>query len=130
VDQVDIDVIGAEVPQALFERRKDARSAAVAAIGRLRIADAGLGDETHVAPAIAERAGERLLGDAHPIGLGGVEAVDTRIEGALHGTIELRRVDCAVGAGDLPAAEADGGDLPMGATELPVFHRVSSHTHQ
>jgi hypothetical protein len=56
---------------------------------------------------------ERLLGDAHAVGLGGIEAVDAGIEGTVHGLIELRGVDGAVCAADLPAAEADSGNLEV-----------------
>ena len=117
----------ARLRQALLERGHDPRAAAVASIGCLRVADADLGDETDVAPAGTKRACKRLLGDAHAVGLGGIEAVDSGIERAVHGLVELRRVDRTVGAADFPAAEADGGNLQVRATELPVFHGVSSY---
>ncbi len=120
--EIDVDVIGFEIAQALFERGHDALPAAVAAVGRLRVADADLGDEADIAPARPERAGERLLGDAHAVGFGRVEAIDAGIERAMHRLVELRGVDRAVGAADFPAAKADGGDFQIGAAELSVFH--------
>ena len=120
-------MIGGEIRQALLERGHDPHAAAVAAIGCLRVADADLGDEADVPPAGTERPCERLLGDAHAVGLGGIEAVDSGIERAVHGLVELRRVDRAIGAADFPTAEANGGNLQVRAAELPVFHGVSSH---
>lgn len=59
MDEIDIDVISAEVRQALLERGHDPRVTAVAAIGRFRIADADLGDEADIASAGTERAAAR-----------------------------------------------------------------------
>ena len=122
VDEIDIDVISDEICQTLVERGHDPCAAAVAAIGRLRIANADLGDEADVAAAGTERSGERLLGDTHAVGFGGVEAIDPGIERAMHRLFELRRIDRAIGAADFPAAKAYGGNLDGRSAELPEFH--------
>jgi hypothetical protein len=124
VDQIHVDVIGGEMPQALLERGRDPRAAAVATVRCFRIADADLGDETDVASPGAESAGEHLLGNAHAVGFCGIEAVDAGIESVVHGLVELRSVDWAIGAADFPTTEANRGHLPVGATELPIFHGV------
>ena len=122
VDEIDIDVISGEIGQTLLERGHDPCAATVAAIGCLRIADADLGNEADVASTGTERPGERLLGDAHAVGFGGVEAIDPSVECAMHRLFELRRIDRAIGAADFPAAKAYGGNLDVRSAELPVFH--------
>ena len=109
--EINVDVIRIEVAQALFERSHDPRSAAVTTIGGLGIADPDLGYEADIAPASTQRMGERPLGNAHAVGLGGIETVDTGIERAVHGLVKLLRVDRAVGPADFPAAKANGGDF-------------------
>jgi hypothetical protein len=46
------------------------------------------------------------------------------------GAFELSYVDRPIGAADFPATETDCGDFHIGATKLPIFHRVASHTRQ
>ena len=78
VHQVNIDMIGVEIAQTLLDRGHDARAAAVAAIGRLGITDADLGDDADIAPARTESATQRLLGNAHAVGFSGIETVNAR----------------------------------------------------
>ena len=130
MDQVDFHVIGAKVAQALLDRSHDPRAAAVAAVRRLGVADADLGHERDFCPPRPQRAAERLLGYAHTIRLGGVEAVDARIERAMNGPFELSRINRAVGATDFPAAKTDCGNVQVRTAKLAIFHRVSPHTRQ
>ena len=67
---------------------------------------------------------ERALRRAHAVALGGVEAVDAEVERAADRAAELRLLDVAVAAADLPAAEADGRDVEPGPSERSMFHRV------
>src|SRR5262249_14247391 len=66
---------------------------------------------------------ERPLRSPHAVSLGGIEAVDAEVEGAVDGARELGFFDVAVAARDLPAAEPDGRDLEPGPAERSVFHR-------
>ena len=59
---------------------------------------------------------------AHAVALGGVEAVDAEVERTTDGPVELRLLDVAVAAADLPAAEADGRDLEAGLPERSELH--------
>src|ERR1019366_1542577 len=111
VHEIDIDMIGVEIAQTLLDRSHDPLGAAVAAIGRFGIADADFGDQAHIAPARTQSTGQRLLGNPHPVRLSGIETVDARVECAVHGPVELRRIDRAISTADFPAAEANGGDF-------------------
>ena len=75
---------------------------------------------------VAERLPERALRRAHAVALGGVEAVDAEVERPADGAAELRLLDVAVAAADLPAAEADGRDVESRPSERSKFHRVPS----
>ena len=78
VDEIDIDIVGIERLEALFDRLHHALAAAVAVVRQIRISDAELGrDDSFLAPR-SERFGQRLLRRAHAIGLGGIEAVESR----------------------------------------------------
>src|SRR4029450_5524143 len=57
--------------------------------------------------------------------LGCVDAVDAWCEPPPAATCELRLLDFAVPAADLPAAEADGRDLEPRRSEWPMLHRPS-----
>ena len=74
---------------------------------------------------LPERLPERALRRAHAVALGGVEAVDAEVERATDRADELRLLDVAVAAADLPAAVADGRDVEPGPSERSMFHRVS-----
>ena len=135
VHEVDVDVVGAEVLQALVDRRDDALAAAVAEVRLVPVVHAELGDDDRLVAAPAERLAERALGSAHAVALGGVEAVDAEVERAPDGAHELRLLDVAVAAADLPAAEADGRDLEAGPSERSLLHgrsprgRVQRHVN-
>ena len=135
VHEVDVDVVGAEVLQALVDRRDDALAAAVAQVRLVAVVHAELGDDDRLVATLAERLAERAFGGAHAVALGGVEAVDAEVERAADGAHELRLLDVAVAAADLPAAVADGRDLEAGPSERSMLHcrsprgRVQSHVN-
>src|SRR6266851_3172781 len=123
--QIDIDVIGLQVPQALLDRRHYPLTTAVAPVRRLVVADPELGHHNDIAAARPERPRQRLLGDAHAIGFGSIKAVDAAVDRPLHRLAKLGLVDPAIGAADLPAAKADRRDPQVGPSKLPIFHVVS-----
>jgi hypothetical protein len=124
VHEVDVDVVGPEVLQALVDRRKDPLAAAVAQVGHVAVGHPELGDDDRLVPPRAERGAERALGGAHAVALRGVEAVDAQVERPRDRAYELRLLDVAVAAADLPAAEAHGRDLEPRASEWSMLHRV------
>jgi hypothetical protein len=124
--QINVDMIGVEIAQTLFQRRHDPRATAVSAIGRVRIADADLGHEADIAPPRAQSERQRPFGNPHAIRFSGIEAIDPGVERPMHRLLELGRVDRTVGSADLPAAKAYGGNLRAGSAELPVLHGASS----
>ena len=111
VHEVHVDVVGAEVLQALVDRREHALAAAVAEVRLVPVVHAELGDDDRLVAAAAERPPERLLRSADAVALGGVEAVDAEVERPPDGARELGLLDAPVAAADLLAAEADGRDL-------------------
>lgn len=99
------------------------RACAVAgAATRCAIADTELAHQHDVLALVAEALGEKALGLAEAVDLGGVEEVDSQIEPGVNGANDLVFVDVSVGAPHLPAAEADGGYVEAGQAEFPVFH--------
>ena len=125
--QIDVDMIGVEIAQTLFQRRDDPRATAVSAIGHLRIADTDLGHEADIAPLRAQSARQRPFGNPHAVRFGGMETIDPGVQRPMHRLLELDRVDRTVGSAYFPAAETDGGNLHAGSAELSVFHGASSY---
>jgi hypothetical protein len=97
--------------QALLDRRHHPLTAAVAAVGHFVVAHPELGDHNDLPAVSPERPRQCLLGDAHPIGFRGIEAVDAAVDCSLYCALELPFVDLPVRAADLPAAKADRRDL-------------------
>src|SRR6516162_3340539 len=122
VHEENVDMVGLQPLQALFDRRQDPGAAAVAAAGHFLVADAEFGDDRDIPAAAAERPRQGLFRHSHTIGLGGVEAGDAVVDRLLYSARELGFVDPAIGAADFPAPEADRRDLDAGLAELPVFH--------
>jgi hypothetical protein len=124
VDHEHVDPVGAEVLEALVDRGQHPFTAAVTEVRFVAVVHAELGDDDGFLSAPPERLSEGSFRRAHPVALGGVEAVDAEIEGSADGTGELRLVDLAVAAADLPATEPDGRDLESRLSEGPVLHGV------
>jgi hypothetical protein len=122
VHEVHVDVVGAEVLQALVDRVDYALGAAVAQVRHVLVVHPELGDDDRFVAPLPQRLAERPLGRAHPITLGRVEAVDTEIERARHRAVELLDLDVAVAAANFPAAVADCPHLEAGLPEWSNFH--------
>jgi hypothetical protein len=60
----------------------------------------------------------------HAVGFSGVEASDAGVNCGMHGALKLYSVYIAVGAANLPTAEADCRNLQAGSSELLEFHPV------
>src|SRR5438874_2661789 len=125
--EIDVDMIGLEPLQAPLDRREDARGAAVSAVRHFVIADTEFGRYDDLVSAWPKRSRKHLLGHAHAVGLGRVEAGDTAIDRLRDRTLELALVDTAVGATDLPAAKADRRYLEVGLAELSILHAFPRH---
>src|SRR5215470_18690649 len=122
VHQVDVDAVGAEVREALFDRGHDPRPAGIAQLRLVPVADTELRDDDDVLSPPAERPRERAFRGAESVALGGVEAVDAEVERPCDGACELRLLDLPIAAADLPAAEADHRDLESRPTEWSFLH--------
>src|SRR5579884_1282964 len=122
VHEVHVDVVGAEVLQALVDRREHARTAAVPEVWLVAVVHAELRDDEGLVATPPQRLTEGLLGRAHAVPLGGVEAVDPEVERAADGPLELGRRDVAVASADLPAPVPDGRDVEARTTERAELH--------
>ena len=130
VDEVDVDVVGAEGLEAEVALGLDGLGASVAdeGVGVVGLGDdAGLGNDDDVVPVALEGVAHEGFGGAEAVGDGGVEEGDAEVEGAADGGGGQVVVDGAVaGAAHGPAAEAESGNLGAGVAELAVLHGVGS----
>ena len=111
VDLVDVDVVGAEEPEARLEVAAQRGRAAVPDGVAVVLAQAALGgDDDRLAGRLdlgSERLAEELLGGAEPVGAGRVEQGDPEVE-RLAGRGDRRvAVDAAPVAAGRPVAEGD-----------------------
>src|SRR5204863_8345506 len=114
---------GAEILERLVDGGDDPLAAAVTQVRLVAVVHTELADDDRLIPPAAERLAQRPLGVAHPVALGGVEAVDAEVEGPSNRPRELLGLDAPVAAADLPAAETDGRYVEAGLPERPVPHR-------
>ena len=126
MDQVEIDVVGAEPPQAVVHVAQDRRAGAIAT---LRPADdlptqPALRDEHDLLAPRAERLAEHFLGVAVPVDRRRVEERHAEVDCAMDGANLLAIVHIAVlVAAHLPAAEANRRNLQVGRAHRSVLHR-------
>ncbi len=130
VDHVDVDVVGAQPPQAgvdLGHDRLAGQAAAVGAAGAHGVADLGGDDDVVAVRVVLQGAAEDLLAGAVGVHVRGVEEVDARFEGVLdqgpagflvEGPDGVAAVGVAVGHG----ADGHGRDVEAGAAEFEVTH--------
>jgi hypothetical protein len=76
MDQIHVDIIRLEVPEALLNRGHHALSTAVTTVRGLFVAYPEFGRNIDILPALPKRPRQRLLGHAKPVGFCGVKAVD------------------------------------------------------
>ena len=108
VVEVDVDVVGAEAPQALLERAHHR----VATVGRARV---GLRRDVDAVALAAQRPADRRLRLPAPVAVRGVEVVDAAVEGVADGVLFLRA--------EPASPERDVGHPQAGAAE----RRVAAH---
>src|SRR5271166_3562073 len=122
MNEIDVDMVGLQVAQALLDRRHDASAAAVTPRGHFVVAHPEFGDDADILTTAAECASQRLLRYPHAVGFGGVKASDAAVDRLPDRAGELCLVDSAVSAADFPATKADRRDLEVGLAESPIFH--------
>ena len=129
VNQVQVDVVGAEQRQAPVDGGHDVLPRAVAPerLGFGIEGDAALGHHHHVLAAGAERPSEHLLGVARTVCGRGVEAGYAGVERLVNGRDLLIVVGRAVlRPAHGPAPEPDDRNLQIRVAEVPVFQNHAS----
>ena len=115
VDEVEVDVVGAQDFEAELALGLDGLGASIAQedVGVVGTGDdAGFGDDDDVVPVALQGVAHEGFGLAEAVGDGGVEEGDAEVEGAADGGGGLVVVDGSVaGAAHGPAAESEGRDL-------------------
>ena len=122
VDEEYVQVVGAQVLEALLHRLQDGDHPTVAALGTLGVANAAFGDDNHVLAPVAQGLPQHDLRLTPPVRRRGVEAVDAKVNRAVHGGVQLRARHVAVGAAHLPASEAEDGNRHVGGAKPSILH--------
>ena len=129
MDLVEVDVIGAEAPQAVFDGGKQGFARQAAGVGGAAPVEERLGGNDHLVAQgeVLEGAAGELLGCAGGIGVGGVEEIYSCFkglaeEGAAGLFVECPFMHAFAGRAEAHAAKADARDREAGAAEIAVFH--------
>src|SRR5581483_6905681 len=121
---IDVDAVGLQPPQRVFDFAHDALAAAVARDLAVVPFEPDLGgDERVLAQAVGERPAHDLLGAAEAVDRRGVDDIDAVAEGRFYGCDRLRLVGPAPHpAADCPGSERDARNLELGSGDLGIFH--------
>jgi hypothetical protein len=132
MDLVEVDVIGAEAPQARVDLGHDPLARQAGAIGSRPhpAIDLGSDDDLVSSVEILDRTPENLLAAAERIAVRRVEEIDAGFERTLDERAALLLAEApgmiaAVAAAVAHAAQANPRHVEAGAAELGVFHRRS-----
>jgi hypothetical protein len=97
--------------------------AAVALDGLRRQPPAGLGrDVNRFARPFAAQPRDQPLAAPVAVDIGGVDEIDTRVDGGVQCAHRLLVVDRAPRSADRPGAETNGRDLQSAPSQRPIFH--------
>ena len=115
----EVERVGAQALEAALDGLEDRPRPPVVAAPAGGVAD--LREEVELAPPSAHRASDQRL--AVRVALGGVDHVQAGVEGGVQQPRGHRLAHALVA--DLAAAEAERGDLHVGASEPPPLHQLS-----
>lgn len=120
----DVDLVDAQVTEAVVGDRTDVVRAAVEAQALLGLSEAELGGQDHLVAEVAHRLAEQNLVVARTpaVDLGGVEEGDAQLVGAADGGNARLLVTGAVALGQAHRAVADRRDRQALGAEFPVLH--------
>src|SRR6185437_5367362 len=128
VRDVDIDPVGAESLQALIDGPQDVPAREAGAGERGARAKSNLGGDDHLIAMRPERRTEQALGFAAGVAIGGIEKVDSGLEGAadeLAGEVRAHLIygaEILVARGERHGTEGETGDGQARIAEQAVLH--------
>ncbi len=130
VHVVDVDVVGAQAPEAVFDRAQQRLPRRAGIVRPWPHRERALRRDQHLVAAAGQRAAEHFLRPAAGIHVGGVEAVDPGLQTDIDEPPRLRPLGRAPLLEELPdtpegcRTETEHRDTQSRAAELPVLHAI------
>ena len=122
VEQVEVEVVGAEPPQAVLHLAEDVVAAAAPLVGPLSHGPPHLGGQHHLVAPVLEGLAHDALGFAAVVHIGGVDEIDAAIQGLVNDADGFFLVG---GATEHHGAQAQARNLDAGSWQDGIVHCCS-----